>query len=122
MFLMPWETIYSVDRAAFKISNQRLSRQRKIKQSESQEPLVDMIKCEVEHQRLAGYVVMLSWWMALMNDICSVMEDFLEFVDHNQMGEAVTVQVQHFIFSRSLPQSRFQNHPLRTLKNAFGSL
>ncbi len=46
MFLMPWETIYSVDRAAFKISNQRLSRQRKIKQSES---LVDMIKlCEVE--------------------------------------------------------------------------
>ncbi len=45
-----------------------------------------------------------------------------EFVDINSQPNGRSSDVQHFIFSRSLPQSRFQNHPLRTLKNAFGSL
>ena len=59
--------------AAFKISKQRLSRQKKIKQSSSKDPIVDMTKKDVDDQRLSDSVVMpasielsfLVWWRSL---------------------------------------------------------
>ena len=56
---------------AFQISFQRLSRQRQIKQCESQQPLITMAKSQVENERVLDYVVMPSdyeisfrkWWM-----------------------------------------------------------
>ena len=59
--------------AAFKISKQRLSRQRRIKRASSQDPIVDMMKDRVENERLGDFVVMptsvefpfLTWWRSL---------------------------------------------------------
>ncbi len=95
------------------ISKSRLSRQRSIKRHESQEPIVQMTKCDVEEQRLGEYVVMPAslelafkkWWRSVAPsdtvDIryphnkhgnalktshsarTSTMEKFLEFVDMN---------------------------------------
>ena len=45
-------------RASLKISKQRIAHQRAIKQQESQEPLRDVAKAEVEEQCLSAYVVM----------------------------------------------------------------
>ena len=60
-------------RAAFGVSKSRLTRQRNIKRSESQQPTTEMTKMEVEDERLGKYVVMpstvdlsfKSWWRAL---------------------------------------------------------
>ena len=100
-------------RKMFHVSSQRLSRQRRIKQSQNQEPTKEMKKSEVEQERLSDYVVMpqdceinfLVWWRSLNDDDkvtvrypherhgnagkpshaakTSVMEDFLQFVDCN---------------------------------------
>ena len=58
---------------AFQISYQRLSRQRKIKQQESQQPLIAMTKSQVQNERVSDYLVMpadcdqsfRSWWIKL---------------------------------------------------------
>ena len=61
--------------AAFKISKQRLSRQRRIKRASSQDPIVivDMTKDRVENEWLGDFVVMptsvefpfMTWWRSL---------------------------------------------------------
>ena len=59
--------------SAFRISPQRLSRQRNIKRSQSQLPVVEMTKSRVEEERLGEYVVMparcdqsfKTWWRSL---------------------------------------------------------
>ena len=62
IFLIPWETIcfvlHASNRASLKISKQRTAHQRAVEQQESQEPLRDMTKAEVEKQCLSAYVVM----------------------------------------------------------------
>ena len=95
------------------VSRQRLARQRAIKRKQSQEPLRDMTKAEVEDKRVSEYVVMPAsldiafkeWWHTLEpshtvmvrypherhgnagrksnSSKDSVMEDFLTFVDAN---------------------------------------
>ncbi len=100
-------------RASFGVSGQRLARQRNIKRKQSQEPLRDMSKAEVEEERVSEYVVMPAsldmafkeWWRSLQPSHTvmvrypherhgnagrksnasktSVMEDFLEFIDVN---------------------------------------
>ena len=101
-------------KGAFHLSyQQRLSRQWRIKQSQSQQLLVIMSKSQLEDERLGKYVVMpnscdqtfKSWWMMLDPttevQVCfphekhghagkisnsaesSIMEDFLSFVDTN---------------------------------------
>ena len=60
-------------RASLKISKQRIAHQRAIKQQESQEPLRDVTKAEVEEQCLSAYVIMPAalevafkeWWQSL---------------------------------------------------------
>ena len=47
-------------RTAFGISKQRLSRQRKMKQSASQEPITQITKAEVEEKRLREFIIMPS--------------------------------------------------------------
>ena len=68
-------------RASLKISKQRIAHPRAIKQQESQEPLRDMTKAEVEEQCLSAYVVMPAalevafkeWWQALKSsDIITI--------------------------------------------------
>ena len=44
---------------AFHISSQRLARQRAVERAESQSPMVEMVKLQVEDERLGQYVVML---------------------------------------------------------------
>ena len=100
-------------RIAFGISKQRIANQRRIKRQQSQHPLVEMTKREVEEQRLGECVVMPDgtetafnkWWRSLhvsslVNVRCpharhgnagktsnsaksTVMQDFLKFVDTN---------------------------------------
>lgn len=53
MFLMQWGTISSVLQAVSHLTYQRLARQRKIKQNQSQQPLVTKLKSEIEHERLS---------------------------------------------------------------------
>ena len=60
-------------RTTFGISRQRLSRQRAIKRKQSQEPLREMTKVEVEEERVSEYVVMPAsldmafkeWWRSM---------------------------------------------------------
>ena len=77
IFLIPWETIcfvvHASDRASLKISKQRTAHQMAVEQQESQKPLRDMTKAEVEEQCLSAYVVIPAalevafkeWWQAL---------------------------------------------------------
>ena len=59
--------------AAFGISKQRLARQRKIKRQQSQHPIVEMFKAQVEDELLGKYVIMpdseelsfKTWWHSL---------------------------------------------------------
>ena len=99
--------------SAFRISPQRLSRQRNIKRSQSQLPVVEMTKSRVEEERLGEYVVMpagcdqsfKTWWRSLEKTVLvkvrypherhgnagkmsnsaktSVRNDFLAFIDNN---------------------------------------
>lgn len=60
--------------AAFGVSKDRLTRQRNVKRKQSQDPLVDMPKSEVEEKRLGDFVVMppnveasyKTWWRGLL--------------------------------------------------------
>jgi len=100
-------------RAAFSLSKQRLARQRAIKRKQSQEPIREMTKSDIEKDHVSEYVVMpgdkemlfKSWWMTLSDsDVVSIrypharhgnagrvsnsskreiMDDFLAFVDAN---------------------------------------
>ena len=100
-------------RAALGVSKQRLTRLREVKRKQSKEPLRDMMKADVEKERISEYVVMPSdkqmsfkeWWMSLdasdtvmvryphgrhgnagrtsNSSKTSVMENFLSFVDAN---------------------------------------
>ena len=100
-------------RAALGVSKQRLTRLRGVKRKQSKEPLRDMMKADVEKERISEYVVMPSdkemsfkeWWMSLdasdtvmvryphgrhgnagrtsNSSKTSVMENFLSFVDAN---------------------------------------
>lgn len=100
-------------RAAFGLSKQRLAHQRAIKRKQSQEPIREMTKSDIEKDRVSEYVVMpgdkemlvKSWWMTLSDsDVVSVrypharhgnagrvsnsskraiMDDFLAYVDAN---------------------------------------
>ena len=62
--------------AAFKISKERLSQQRRIKRESSQDPIVDMTKDRVENERLGDFIVMptsvefpfLTWWWYLYQE------------------------------------------------------
>ena len=112
--MIPWVTISTVlfvyTCIALGVSRQRLARQRCIKRKQSQEPLHDMTKAEVEEKRVSEYVVLpasldIAWWRSLdsshtvmvryphvrhgnagrksNSSKSSVMEDFLSFVDSN---------------------------------------
>lgn len=100
-------------RSAFKISQQRLCRQREMKRQFVQHPIVKMRKSEVEEQSLGEYVIMpdevgdsfLKWWRSADSSTIvevrvphqrhglagktsnsaktSVLDDFLIFVDTN---------------------------------------
>ena len=100
-------------RTTFGISRRRLTRQRAVKRKQSEEPLREMTKVEVEEERVSEYVVMPAsldiafkeWWRSLEpshtvmvryphehhgnagrksnSSKGSVMEDFLNFVDVN---------------------------------------
>ena len=99
--------------AAFSISKQRLARQRKIKRQQSQHPIVEMSKAQVEEKSLGKYVIMpdseessfKTWWQSLPelavisvrypytrhgntgkpsnSAKATVLNDFLAFVDAN---------------------------------------
>ena len=64
-------------RFTFRISSQRLSRQREVKRQLMQHPIVDMEKRDVEEQRLGDYVVtpdevnesFLKWWRRLDSSV-----------------------------------------------------
>lgn len=59
--------------STFKISRQRLSRQRNVKRQQLQHPVVKMRKSEVEEQRLSEFILMpeevdvsfLKWWRSI---------------------------------------------------------
>ena len=100
-------------RVAFEVSKDRLTRQRNIKRLQSQLPISEMTKCEVEKQHLGDFVIMpqhldLSfnqWWRSVPPSSTiqvrvpherhgnagrvsnsaktSVHQDFMEFVDVN---------------------------------------
>ena len=100
-------------RATFRVSPQRLSRQRAVKRAQSESPTRELTKTEVEQQNLGAYVLMpqgcdqsfMKWWRSLppttnvtvrypheRHGNCgrvsnsaktSVMNDFLTFVDQN---------------------------------------
>lgn len=110
---------------ALGVSYQRLSRQRKIKQAESKEPLRSMTKAEVVTERLSNYVVMppecdvsfMAWWKQRKDgDVlyvryphhrhglegrssssakCSIEKDFLEFADQNCQPNGRSVDSGH---------------------------
>ena len=99
--------------AAFHVSPQRLSRLREVKRAQFQTPTVEMLKSEVEKERLSAYVLMPSscdtcfavWWRSLETSAAvtvrypherhghsgktsnsaksDVQSDFLNFVDCN---------------------------------------
>lgn len=100
-------------RVSLGVSKQRLANQRKIKRQQSQVPIVEMEKSEVEEKRLGEYIIMpddvnsafSAWWRSVSADTVvqvrfpherhgnagktshsaktSVMNDFLLFVDVN---------------------------------------
>lgn len=100
-------------RASLGVSKDRLTRQRNIKRQQSQQPIVEMPKSEVEEKRLGDRVVMpaslevsfKTWWRSQNPSTIvqvrypherhgnagrvsnaaksSLREEFLEFVDHN---------------------------------------
>ena len=100
-------------RVSLGISKQRLANQQKIKREQSQAPIVEMAKSEVEEKRLGDYVIMPEgvessfsrWWRCVSGETVvrvrypherhenagktshsaktSVMQDFLQFVDIN---------------------------------------
>ena len=56
--------------SALGVSKDRLTRQRNIKRQNSQQPIVEMKKCEVEEKRLGDYVIMPANVEASLRDTC----------------------------------------------------
>ena len=79
--------------SAFRISYQRLTRQRNVKRQFSTAPLVDMKKNDVEQQRLGQYVVMpkdldlpfIKWWRSLDHS-CTVQVRY-PYEQHGNSGK-----------------------------------
>ena len=136
-------------RIAFGISKQRLSRQRKMKQSASLEPITQLTKAEVEEKRLVEFVIMPSgcdeafstWWKSKSSaDIISVrysherhglagrvsnsaktetMNDFLDFVD--AVNQMGDLQTLIVLLATFFPNSQYKYRklPFKTMSNAY---
>ena len=131
---------------AFGISKQRLSHQRKMKQSASQEPITQLTKAEVEEKQLGEFVIMPSgcdeafstWWKSKGSaDIISVrypherhglagrvsnsaktdtMNDFLNFVDANSQPNGLSSD-SHCATHYLLPKFTTIQTPKNTVQN-----
>lgn len=137
---------------AFGNSKQQLVRLRNVKQDSSQHPLVEMMKEEVEKQRLGDFVVMplgedmafAKWWKGIHGTTImnvrythgvhghagkvsnsakrSVLDDFLTFVDENSQPNGQSSDSSGPTFSKSLQHCSFPRLELTITRNVFVDL